>query len=326
MSYRIDLDDLEEFMLASSNTKNVSHKLPNNFGRFLSNKEIIHQDILMFKTRANIDIDNLEIESKSHVSGLSVIVGIEGSINYIDKSNKNSFLMKENEVLTKYSNSHDGIIQFGKKANITSLCLVIRDEFLDKYLLTSIKKREHLENNYNKNISTDLRQSQANQKIRNLAKELFYSPYEGKLNDLYIQSKAYELIFEEFKTILDFDNKKLKIDSYLNKDDIESLHEAKRIIESSIEFYSINELCKKVAINEFKLKYGFKKLFNTSPGALVLEMKMNKAKELLLTQDYNISEVAEIIGYKYPQSFSYSFSKYFGVPPKTFLKSRKYHF
>jgi len=84
--------------------------------------------------------------------------------------------------------------------------------------------------------------------------------------------------------------------------------------------------CYKVAISEFNFKKRIKELFDTTPGALVLKTRMEKAKVLLGTGEYNISEVSKIIGYKYQQSFSTAFFKHFGVLPKDLVKSRNYYF
>lgn len=101
---------------------------------------------------------------------------------------------------------------------------------------------------------------------------------------------------------------------------------AKDIILFTQDFPDLPTLAKKVAINEFKLKYGFKQLFNTTVGQMILDQRMFYAKKLLETSEYSVSEVAFYTGYKYQQSFSNAFTQFFGICPKDLMKTRKYYY
>ncbi len=89
---------------------------------------------------------------------------------------------------------------------------------------------------------------------------------------------------------------------------------------------SISELAKLVKLNEFKLKYGFKSFYNTTPYTLLFDYRMEKAKELLETSEYNINEISTIVGYKQSSNFTKAFCKKYGVLPKDIMKSRKYYY
>ena len=112
----------------------------------------------------------------------------------------------------------------------------------------------------------------------------------------------------------------------LTKDDIEALHAIKSLIMQDKRNFSINELSKKTAMNQTKLKYGFKELFNTTPGNMMLEARMYEAKRLLEKSECSVTEIAQITGYKYIQNFSNAFMKFFGTNPKEVMKSRKYYY
>jgi len=51
-------------------------------------------------------------------------------------------------------------------------------------------------------------------------------------------------------------------------------------------------------------------------------IKLNKAAEMLLTQDININEVAYAVGLD-STNFSRNFSKQFGLPPKKYIQKNK---
>ncbi|RXJ88504.1 AraC family transcriptional regulator [Arcobacter sp. CECT 8983] len=326
MSYKLNLENFDEFMLESDISKTINFQLPKNLGNFTSKKEIVNKDIVMFKTHTTIN-ESLSINSKSFISGLSILVNLDGEYRYSDKSNKSILDIKKNSVFTKYVNEYDSVIDFNNSSKSSNLCLILRDEFLEKYFLNKIERKDELLTNYKNNISTNFQKNFENYKIISLAKELYNSPFEGELNDLYTQSKVFELVYKELTTILKEENNLCTCGcSKINYEDRIALHKAKELIEKADDFYTLEQLCKKVAINEFKLKFGFKELFNTTPGGLVLKTRMQKAKALLSTGEYNISEVSSIVGYKYQQSFSTAFFKHFGVLPKDLVKSRNYYF
>lgn len=66
----------------------------------------------------------------------------------------------------------------------------------------------------------------------------------------------------------------------------------------------------------------FKKETGKSFIDTLTEMKMTKAKELVLTTDYKIFEIASACGYDDQHYFSYSFKKYFGVSPTKMRKNK----
>ena len=77
---------------------------------------------------------------------------------------------------------------------------------------------------------------------------------------------------------------------------------------------SLSNLALLAGINEFKLKKGFKELFNNTVFGYMNDARLALAKELLLSGT-TIREVADQLGYSSVQHFSSSFCKRFGVPP-----------
>lgn len=65
-------------------------------------------------------------------------------------------------------------------------------------------------------------------------------------------------------------------------------------------------------INQFKEYTGY------TPLQYITKVRLGKAKELLHSNVYNISEIAELCGYNNPLYFSRIFKKYFGNSPKEY--------
>jgi AraC-like DNA-binding protein len=160
---------------------------------------------------------------------------------------------------------------------------------------------------------------------RLLLSELLKTPYlTDSLQSLYLESKILDLICTTIdETTISTDTKKI----YLNKHDLKSLEKAKEVLLKDISNPpSLKELAHKVAINEFKLKKGFKQLFGNTVYGLLKEHRLSQAKLLLERGDISVSEAASLVGYKSIGHFSVIFKKNFGVFASEITKSRKFYY
>ena len=98
--------------------------------------------------------------------------------------------------------------------------------------------------------------------------------------------------------------------------DIPALELAKSIIEKDpIKHIYISDLADIAGINEFKLKLGFRELFQTSPYQYRLHLCLEKAKYLLEETDDTIDEIASKVGFETYNGFSTAFKKAYQVAP-----------
>ncbi|HEY1200219.1 MAG TPA: AraC family transcriptional regulator, partial [Niastella sp.] len=97
--------------------------------------------------------------------------------------------------------------------------------------------------------------------------------------------------------------------------DTDSIYFAKDyLVQHAAQPPSLNELAKIAGINEFKLKQGFKTLFNNTVFGYLADYKLNQAHELIRS-NIPIKEVADQLGYSSVQHFNSAFRKKFGIPP-----------
>lgn len=71
-------------------------------------------------------------------------------------------------------------------------------------------------------------------------------------------------------------------------------------------------------INEFKLKRGFKELFNQTVFGYLADVRLEMARRALLQKQKNVTQIAFELGYASLQHFSGAFKKKFGVSPREF--------
>jgi len=83
---------------------------------------------------------------------------------------------------------------------------------------------------------------------------------------------------------------------------------------------SLDELSSLAGLSLSQFKALFKKETGMTPGEFLRDLRMEKAKVLLVNTDYPISIIAEMVGYFDASSFSHRFSSHFGFPPRGFRK------
>jgi len=79
---------------------------------------------------------------------------------------------------------------------------------------------------------------------------------------------------------------------------------------------TIPELAKIAAINEYKLKNGFREMYSKTIYEYVRELKMKNARTLLENRDLSISQIAYEVGYVNTSHFARAFRNEFGINPR----------
>jgi AraC-like DNA-binding protein len=74
-------------------------------------------------------------------------------------------------------------------------------------------------------------------------------------------------------------------------------------------------------ISTVYLRNTFKKRFNMSPINYINDLKMTRAKELLHSQFYTVSEVCFLSGYNNESYFCREFKKHFGITPSEYMRT-----
>lgn len=136
----------------------------------------------------------------------------------------------------------------------------------------------------------------------------------GGLKLLFLQSKCVELLAMQAQMYEDA----ARTSPVICKSDYdkERIWFAKEyLLQHVVQPPSLTELAKIAGINEFKLKQGFKEVFNNTVYGFLSDYKLNQARELLLSGGVAIKEVADQLGYSSVQHFNSAFRKKFGVPP-----------
>lgn len=307
MFYKISERDIEEVSILDSCKKLF---FPKNKGEVEFQNIKINEHIKLSKSKYSLKDDLCIMHDLYDPNTLCLNILLSGEILIDEKISK-----EEKHLKAGFSSIHiarqmqgNGLLKRNQKTNL--LTLSIDNNYINEYLPT-LKDTS---------FTKTLKYTNTSLKADILSKEIYNLNPNSKMQMLYLQSKVLELIYYEF---LPFDQKREKDHVTFSHYDKNALKKARDIILSNLQNPpSTKELSKMVHLNEFKLKYGFKKFYGTSIYQSILTCKMNNAKKMLEDEEFNVSEVAKICGYNHISSFSQAFKKEFGINPKNIAKKK----
>lgn len=98
------------------------------------------------------------------------------------------------------------------------------------------------------------------------------------------------------------------------------INKVRQILEDNLadEDFGINQLCDNLAMSRSQLYRKFSSLTDLTVHQFIMTLKLQKAKDLLVTTDLNVSEVALDTGFKNISHFSRVFTQEFGKNPSKF--------
>lgn len=151
--------------------------------------------------------------------------------------------------------------------------------------------------------------------IQNVIDEIILNPYKSNLQKIFLFAKTLEIL------VLCIDNYKSnrsKTYHYLkNNADKEAIIAARDLINKNVaQPLGLSEIAKKVGINEFKLKYGFKEMFSTTLFTYLREKRLGLATQMIRDTEKSIASIADELGFSSPQHFSNHYKQRFGLSPK----------
>ena len=150
-----------------------------------------------------------------------------------------------------------------------------------------------------------------------LLQQIIHCPYQGMTQQIYLESKALELLALQF-ACLESDPAASRQCS-LKAEDLERVQYARDIlIQRSSNPPSLIELSRLVELNDRKLKQGFRQLFNNTVFGYLRDYRMKQAQHLLAQSQMTIAQVANKVGYGNPEAFSTAFKRKFSVSPKAY--------
>jgi YesN/AraC family two-component response regulator len=108
------------------------------------------------------------------------------------------------------------------------------------------------------------------------------------------------------------------------KIDRKFVNEFSAIIENNIsnEDFTVNDICKELGISRVQLYRKVKAVLGYNINEYILDVRMQKAKYLLLNEDLTIAEISDKVGFSSQAYFATVFKSKLGVSPKAFKENK----
>ena len=150
--------------------------------------------------------------------------------------------------------------------------------------------------------------------------QILSSNIHESMKALYLKGKVYELLSLYFNKNEDTDIEQCPF--LIDEDNVRKIRLAKEIILKNMsEPPSLQELSEEIGLSLNKLKEGFKQLYGDTVFGYLLNHKMEEARRMLASTNYNVNEVGLRIGYSTSSHFIAAFKKKYGTTPKKYLMS-----
>lgn len=150
--------------------------------------------------------------------------------------------------------------------------------------------------------------------------QIIQAKVHDSIRSLYFKGKIFELLSLYFNKNGEEDVESCPF--LVDEAQVGKIHMAKKIIlERMTQPPSLSELSTEIGLNTKKLKEGFKQLYGQSVFSYLLDHKMEEARRMLDSQQYNVNEVGIKLGYSTSSHFIAAFKKKYGTTPKKYLLS-----
>jgi len=156
--------------------------------------------------------------------------------------------------------------------------------------------------------------------IQQVVHQIVNNPYKGDLQQIFLLSKSVELLVLCAESCrLATEKKDLLITSPTDKEKILAVRDL--INEKLDSPPNLSSISRTVGLNEYKLKRGFKEVFNTTVFGYLSEQRLLLARQYLLDTPRTAAEIGYQLGYSTPQHFNNAFKKRFGNTPDVLRKN-----
>ncbi len=308
--WRVKNDDLPSHFQAKEQC--LHQTLPKDLGVGYSDVFQLDEDLNYIKTDYTPSKD-LAILSQINAQEPRMVVtlGLKGQSRFMGYRGEELVFNQGYTTIATF-NSSLGERQYQAHQDITQLRLSLSKKWLDRYL--GEQKAAQLFDHNNTRILA--RQPISSQGMM-AAQQLLKAEVKPEIKRVFMHAQAMSLLTAELSCLYE----EPQTDHRFTERDKAIAMLARDIFEQEFQNPpSIAELAKRAGTNQCKLKKLFQHFFDNTPYGVLLDIRMNKAYQLLASQHCQVRSAADLVGYSHANNFSVAFSKYFGVAPKVIAR------
>lgn len=277
----------------------------------LPNIHIIYGDLIFWQQQLHmrrVDLPDL-VELHFSLAGNSVVQ---------NKANGRTYVFTPRQQNITYVPEFDGIAHFDHQKQEGYKFFEVH--FVGHHFVELVKDScdvllrfaDHVANGRSAELSPQ--SLPVNMAMQNCINDIMNCHFQGGLKLLFLQAKCIELLTLQAQA---FEHAQ----QAASRPVLRSAYEKERIRQARDYLLlhmdtppSLPELSKIAGLNTYKLKNGFKEVFNNTVYGYLNDVKLMHAREQLL-EGVSIKEISMQLGYGSVQHFSKAFRKKFGIPP-----------
>ncbi len=306
---RIKLYETGKVLLNEEKTKSYIKQVATINNQFINLKIInvmVEDNIYLNIVDNNIKQSHIQ-KLRSKNKQLQIRIILQGKLEKLDHLTNKKSVYNKNEISVEYKQGIEESLLNKQGEHIRYICITLNEEYLNENdFFSDIFKESFSKKLYEPDLEIRF-------------EPLFNREYTSGLDKIYLKNKTMEMILYVLEEIQKKD--KLKQNG-LNDEDIVRIKKAKTILQNSFkEKLTIPLLAKKVALNQSKLKKGFKVLYNNTIHEYLKDIRLENAVQYLKEDKYSIKEISTMVGYTNQGSFSYAFSNKYNCSPKDIQKN-----
>ncbi|UYQ94289.1 AraC family transcriptional regulator [Chitinophaga horti] len=269
----------------------------------------------------NIDVlQDIHVESEDIHAAVALFYTLKGDFDmYLKTGEKMSLPLYSNNLMFNPSTAET--ITLRKMQGIEVIGINFdTDKFVELAANSSRAMDRYVNAVLNRQAIFQKRPGRLTPQMLQVIQEIKHCRFTGGTKKLFLQSKGIELLALQSEQMEQAAGRDVKT-SKLTAADRDRIQYARQVLlQHAQNPLSLYELAKAAGINEFKLKTGFKEMFDNTVFGYLNDHRLTQAQQML-RQDVSLSHIADELGYSSLQHFSQAFRKKFGLSPMQMRKA-----
>ena len=154
--------------------------------------------------------------------------------------------------------------------------------------------------------------------MRSAANDILNADPEAAFFTLLLNAKCEELLWHGLHCLLDESDAPARV-AEIPHGESEKLERAAQQLQARFpDQPPLSTLAQEMGLSQWKLNRGFKALFGMTASEYLVELRIQKARDLLANSRLSIQDIAVEVGYEYLTNFSKAFKRAVGVSPRAY--------
>ncbi|MEP6676724.1 MAG: AraC family transcriptional regulator [Ferruginibacter sp.] len=219
------------------------------------------------------------------------------------------------------SSLFDFYYQGTKGTSVRAINILIKPEWISNYL--GLENVDDLLTNYVALKAESLNIQTVDREYQSMMNEILYKDPEHSFSNLYLLNRL-QLLIERFFTNLYHRSQKANLNLRLSNADINRLMQVAHSLSENFSGKppAITQLARMSAMSPTKFKMNFKSIYGQPVYSFYQEQRLQKAREYLLSGNYNVNEAAAAVAYDNTSNFITAFKKQFHTSPGELIKNK----